>query len=63
MIEIDPKYSPILLEALEESMYKLSLQLEALKGQPLTERRKQLTKKQIQLEELQHLVSTFDINK
>jgi len=60
MIEIDPKYCPILLEALEESMYKLSLQLESLKGQPLTSERKRLTQKQTQLEELQHIVSTFD---
>lgn len=60
MIEIDPKYGPILLEALEEAMYKLSIQLEELKGQPLTDQRKQLTEKQSSLEELQHLISSFD---
>ena len=61
MIEIDPKYSPILLEALEEAMYKLSIQLEGLKGQPLTDQRKQLTEKQNSLEELQHIISTFEV--
>jgi len=42
---IDPKYKPILLEALEDMMYKLSLQLEPHKGKPLTGERKQLTAK------------------
>jgi hypothetical protein len=54
---IDPKYKPVLLEALEDMMYKLSMQLEPLKGKPLTGERKQLTAKQSALEELQHLVS------
>lgn len=54
---IDPKYKPILLEALEDMMYKLSIQLEPLKGKPLTAERKQLTAKQNLTEELQHIVS------
>lgn len=54
---IDPKYKPILLEALEDLMYKLSLQQERLKGKPLTTERKELTGKQAMVEELQHQVS------
>ena len=57
MIEIDPKHRPILLEALEELMYKLSLRLDQLKGEPLDRERKELTDKQARLEELQHLIS------
>jgi hypothetical protein len=60
MLEIDPKYKPILLEALEDLMYKLSLQLEGLKGGPLTKERKDLTDKQNMLEELQHLISVIE---
>jgi hypothetical protein len=60
MLEIDPKYKPILLEALEDLMYKLSLQLEGLKGGPLTKERKDLTDKQNLLEELQHLISIME---
>jgi hypothetical protein len=54
---IDPKYKPILLEALGDMMYKLSLQLAELKGGPLTKERKDLTRKQVLLEDLQHMVS------
>jgi len=46
-----------MLEALEELMYKLSLQLDSLKGEPMTKERKELTRKQTQIEELQHLIS------
>ena len=60
MLQIDPKYQPILLEALEELMYQLSLQLEEYKGKPLDKGRKQLTKKQALVEKLQHLISTYD---
>jgi hypothetical protein len=38
-------------------MYKLSIQLDNLKGGPLTKERKTLTAKQVMLEELQHLIS------
>lgn len=55
---IDPKYKPILLEALEEMMYQLSLELAELKGEPLTPERKKLTAKQNLVEELQHLISS-----
>lgn len=54
---IDPKFKPILLEALEDMMYKLSLQLEPYKGKPMTGERKQLTDKQNAIEALQHLIS------
>lgn len=57
MIELDSKYKPIIREALEELMYKLSMQLDNLKGGPLDEDRKELTKKQSLVEELQHIVS------
>lgn len=59
LMTIDPKYKPILLEALEEMMYKLSLQLAELKGGPLTPERKKLTAKQNSVEELQHLISAM----
>lgn len=57
-MNVDPKHKPILLEALEDMMYKLSLQLDIFKGKPLTNERKELTKKQELIEELQHLIST-----
>lgn len=57
MIKLDTKYKAVLLEALEELMYKLSLQLKDLDGQPLGKWRKELTQKQVDIEELQHLIS------
>jgi hypothetical protein len=57
---IDAKYKPLVLEALEDLMYKLSLQLDGLKGGPLTKERKDLTNKQALVEELQHLISGMD---
>lgn len=60
MFQIEPKFKALLLEALEELMYKISLQLEELKGQPLTKYRKELTQKQRQVEELQHLISSIE---
>ena len=60
MLNLDQKYKPILLEALEDLMYKLSLQLEDLKGGPLTKERKDLTEKQNLLEELQHQISLME---
>lgn len=58
MLNIDSKYRPLLLEALEELMYKLSMQLEDLKGEPLTNERKHLTQKQKDIEALQHFISS-----
>ncbi|NNE30594.1 MAG: hypothetical protein HKN16_13220 [Saprospiraceae bacterium] len=57
MIEIDPKFKGVLLEALQESMYKLSLDLSKMKGEPLTSNRRELSKKQALLEELQHIIT------
>ena len=57
MIKIDSKYVPILLEGLEELLYKLALQMEDLKGGPMTPERKRLDKKQKEVEELQHQIS------
>ena len=51
------KYQPVILEALEDLLYKVSLDLAKMKGQPLTSERKKLTKKQAAIEELQHLIS------
>ncbi|WP_436515631.1 hypothetical protein [Ekhidna sp. To15] len=58
MIELNTENKVILLEALEDLMYKLSLQLEDLKGGPLDKRRKELSQKQAGVEKLQHLIST-----
>ncbi len=55
-MEIHPKYKSLLLEAIQNMMYKISLDLESLKGQPMTKSRKELTKKQKSLEELQHVI-------
>ncbi|MFZ1786000.1 MAG: hypothetical protein WAU23_12420 [Ferruginibacter sp.] len=52
MLKIDIKYKPILLEALEELMYKLSLQVDDFKGEPLSKLRKNVTEKQKAAEEL-----------
>jgi hypothetical protein len=57
MLPLDAKQQALILEALEELMYKVSVQLEAMKGQPMSMERELLTKKQKQLEELQHLLS------
>ena len=59
MIKIDPDYKHILLEALEDMMYKLSLQLEEFKGEPLDKERKALTQKQAKVEKLQHIISIY----
>jgi len=59
MIHIDPKYKTVLIEALEEQMYKTSLELEQYKGKPLTKERKSLIKKQSALEEVQHILHSF----
>ncbi len=53
MVQIDKSKKRILLEALEELMYKTALELESLKGQPMTKRRKELTKKQFEIERIQ----------
>ena len=58
-MKIDDKYQPILLEALEDMMYKLSLELEGEKGKPMSKYRRELTKKQAMVEKLQHLISTL----
>ena len=59
-IQIDISYQAVLLEALNDQLYKVSLELNALKGQPLTNKRKELSRKQRLLEEIRDLVSTSD---
>lgn len=56
MIKIDQKYQGILLEALEELIYNVSLELANLKEGPLTKTRKDLTRKQEEIESLQRLI-------
>lgn len=58
-MKIEDKYQSLLLESLEDLMYKISLELEKLKGQPMTQKRKELTQKLKKLETLQHLISNF----
>ena len=60
MIRFDIKYKEVLLEAIVERMYQISLELQKLKGGPMTNERRQLTKRQSQLEELQHVLSTME---
>jgi len=57
-IPIDEKYKPILLEVLSDYLYKVSLELNELKGKPLTKRRKELSKKQRYMEELRNELSS-----
>ena len=57
-MHIPNKYRETLLVALEEYMYKLSLELNKYKGQPMTQTRRDLTNKQRALEDLQHIVSS-----
>jgi hypothetical protein len=58
-MNITNKEKELLLEALEDLMYKLSLELEEFKGRPLTARRKELTNKQKALEALQNDISNI----
>ena len=51
-IKLDGKYRTILREALSDYQYKISLELNKMKGQALTSHRKELTKKQRLVEEL-----------
>ena len=60
MLELNTENKAILLEALEDMMYKLSLQLDDLKGGPLSRERKDLTEKQARVEQLQHAISTAE---
>ena len=57
-LEINDTNKALLLEALEELMYKVALELQSMKGGPLTVQRKELTKKQKQIESLQHQIIT-----
>lgn len=57
-MELPEKYHPVMMEALQDLLYKVSLELSTLKGQPLTRERKRLTRKQTEIEELQHLIWT-----
>lgn len=51
-ITIDEKYKLIMREALSDYHYKISLELNGMKGQAMTKIRKELTQKQKWVEEL-----------
>ena len=53
-LKINRKFRMILNEALSDYHYKISLELNSMKGQPLTSQRKELTKKQRLVEELRN---------
>ncbi|MEQ8360554.1 MAG: hypothetical protein RH860_13780 [Cytophagales bacterium] len=57
MIQIPEKYKGLILETIEEALYKIALNMEDLKGEPMTPQRKKLDKKQKELEALQHKIS------
>lgn len=57
MIQIPEKYKDLILETIEEALYKIALNIEDLKGGPMTPQRKKLDKKQKDLEALQHKIS------
>ncbi len=46
----------MILEALDDYLYKISIELSDLKGQAMNNRRKELTKKQKLTEQLQHQI-------
>jgi predicted transcriptional regulator len=48
--------SQLLLECVEEQLYKVALEMEEFKGGPMTAARKKLDKRQKSLEELQHQI-------
>ena len=56
-INLQKEDKEILLEALGEMMFKISMRLEAFKGQPNTQERKELSKRQKRIEALQHNIS------
>lgn len=47
---------PVPLEAIEDLLYKIALEMNELKGRPLTEKRSLLNKKQKIAEELQYRI-------
>lgn len=60
MANIDAKHIPLLLEAIEELLYKTALRLEEFKGEPMNKERRELSQKQRELEQLRHELSTDD---
>ena len=60
LLKIQSKYKGVLLEAVQNMRYSISLELERMKGQPLTKARKTLTSKQKKLEELQRYLSSHE---
>ncbi len=56
-MQIPNRYRGLMLEALEDLMYKISLDLDKMKGQPMTRERRLLTRQQQDVEELQHLIT------
>lgn len=54
MLQIATDEIPLLLEAIEELLYRIALRMEELKGGPMTEERRELILRQRRLEALQH---------
>ena len=52
MNKVDAKYRSVILEALDDYLYKVSMELNELKGHAMNNRRKELTKKQRLIEDL-----------
>ena len=53
-LKVDSKYYTVLREALDDYLYKVSLELNDLKGHTMNNRRKELTRKQRLIEELRN---------
>ena len=57
---INEEYKDVMLEALGDFLYKISLELNHMKGQSMTKRRKELTKKQRIVEEVRRGLNGSD---
>jgi len=55
-IKLEDKYKVILKEAMDDYIYKVSLQLNEMKGQSMTDKRKELTDKQRYAEKLRKAI-------
>ena len=59
-MKIDIKYKDILLDALEDRMYKVSMRLNGMRGQAMNRERKRWTRLQKEIERLQHVIYTSE---
>jgi len=63
MLSINSDEQKLLLEALEDLMFKISMQSQSFKGKPNTTERKKLTQRQNRVEALQHKISILEETK